>query len=112
VGSRSAAQREDNGRNAHSAASDAAPFADFIGRSVERSLIIYLNAVRPDEERRGGSGYIPLREAATLCDYSQEYLSFLARTGKLDAVKFGRNWMTSREAIEAYMKSVRQPRGG
>jgi len=31
-------------------------------------------------------------------------LSLLARTGKLPAVKFERNWMTTREAIENYLK--------
>lgn len=85
---------------------DKAPFSDFIGRSVERSLIIYLNALQPDDGRRKESGYISLRDAAAICDYSQEYLSFLARTGRLDAVKFRRNWMTSREAIDAYIESV------
>jgi hypothetical protein len=31
-----------------------------------------------------------------------EYLSFLARTRKLQAVKIRRNWMTTREAIMEY----------
>ena len=46
-----------------------------------------------------------LREAADLCSYSPEYLSLLARTGKLEAVKFGRNWMTSREALNEYIEN-------
>jgi hypothetical protein len=37
---------------------------------------------------------------------SLEYLSLLARTGKLPAVKFERNWMTTREAIDTYLKKV------
>ncbi len=83
------------------------PFVDFIGRSIERSLIIYLNAIKPSDEHESGGGYISLHEATQYCDYSQEYLSLLARTGKLDAVKFGRNWMTSREAIETYIELVK-----
>lgn len=86
------------------------PFVDFIGRSIERSLIIYLNAIKLPDEHESGGGYISLQEATRYCDYSQEYLSLLARTGKLDAVKFGRNWMTSREAIETYVEKVKPER--
>jgi hypothetical protein len=32
--------------------------------------------------------------------YGQEYISLLARTGKIDAYKEGRNWLTTREAVE------------
>jgi len=88
------------------------PFVDFIGRSIERSLIIYLNAIKPPDEHESGGGYISLQEATRYCDYSQEYLSLLARTGKLDAVKFGRNWMTSREAIETYVGKTKSERKG
>jgi hypothetical protein len=47
--------------------------------------------------------YISLKEAARFCDYSQEYLSLRARRGKLKAVKFGRNWMTSKEWLDEYL---------
>lgn len=33
--------------------------------------------------------------------YSQEYLSLLARTGRLEALKRGRNWYTMPSAIGA-----------
>jgi len=42
--------------------------------------------------------------------YSQEYLSLLARTGRLEAVKRGRNWVTTRRAVEAYRVSTK-PKG-
>jgi len=80
-------------------------FVDFIGRSIERSLIIYLNSIKPEQDIQAHQGYISLKEATNYCDYSLEYLSFLARTGKLPAVKFQRNWMTTREAIEEYKKN-------
>jgi len=32
--------------------------------------------------------------------YGQKYISLLARIGKIDAYKEGRNWLTTREAIE------------
>jgi hypothetical protein len=76
-------------------------FENFIGRSIERSLIIYLNSVEPDLKEN--KMFIPLKEAARYCEYSQEYLSLLARKGKIAAVKIQRNWMTTKEAIEEYL---------
>ena len=83
-------------------------FLNFIGRSIERSLIIYLNGLAPITESSTHQGYIPLKEAAEYCDYSIEYLSLLARKGLLPAVKFRRNWMTTREAIDNYVKEKRR----
>jgi len=79
---------------------------NFIGRSIERSLVIYLDSVTPANEKKEHQGYISLKEATNYCNYSLEYLSLLARTGKLPAIKFERNWMTTREAIENYLKKV------
>jgi Fic family protein len=78
------------------------PYDDFIGRSIERSLIIYLNSIEPNqnEERM----FINLKEAAQYCSYSQEYLSLLARKGRIAAVKINKDWMTTKEAIEEYIK--------
>ena len=50
--------------------------------------------------------FISLQEAVKLCEHSQEYLSLRARQGKLKAVKFGRNWVTKKEWLEAYMASA------
>jgi hypothetical protein len=50
--------------------------------------------------------WISLREAAESTPYSQEYLSLLARTGRIEAVKRGRVWYTSRTAVEEYRKSI------
>lgn len=78
---------------------DVKPFINFIGYCVNRSLDIYLSAFRK------GMEYISLAEAAKATPYSQDYLSLLARKGKIDAVKLGRNWMTTKKAISDYMKS-------
>jgi hypothetical protein len=51
--------------------------------------------------------WIPLRQAAQNTRYSQEYLSLLARTGRLEAVKRGRVWYTTRRALDAYRQSLR-----
>lgn len=84
-------------------------FLNFVGKAIERSLIIYLNAItQPDEEHYEKQGYIPLKDAAKYCEYSQEYLSFLARTGRLSAVKFNRNWMTTRNAVEEYIRNMKR----
>jgi len=50
--------------------------------------------------------YISLQEATEYCDYSQEYLSLRARQGKLKSVKFGRNWMTTGEWLNDYIKKT------
>ena len=49
--------------------------------------------------------YISLQIASQHCDYSQEYLSLRARQGKLKSVKFGRNWVTTKEWLEEYLKN-------
>jgi Fic family protein len=81
-------------------------YHDFIGRSIERSLIIYLNSIKPDLNEK--QGYISLQEATKYCDYSQEYLSLLARKGKLTAIKINKNWVTTREAVEDYMSNLKK----
>ena len=48
-------------------------------------------------------GYISLAEATKTSPYSQEYLSLLARQGKLQAKKFGRNWYITSEALNDYL---------
>lgn len=80
---------------------------NFVGRAVERSLNIYLEAATPqvgptDKE----DAWIPLREAASGSPYSQEYLSLLARNGRLEAIKRGRNWFTTRKAVQEYIQSL------
>ncbi len=85
------------------------PLVNLVGRAVERSLSLYLEAVTPqtaplpDEER-----WLSLREAAEGTPYSQEYLSLLARTGRLEAIKRGRNWYTTAAAIGRYRQSLRR----
>ena len=85
-------------------------FFNFIGRSVERSLLIYLNALKSKNDTEDRYGYISLQEASKLCDYGIEYLSYLARTGRLSAVKINRNWMTTREALMDYVEKVNRNR--
>ncbi len=83
------------------------PLVNFVGRAVERSLTLYIEACTPQTAPLPVEDeWLPLREAAELTPYSQEYLSLLARTGKLEAIKRGRNWVTTRQALERYLESV------
>lgn len=81
------------------AENDISPFANFVAKAVERSLDIYLDSLGTSAKE-----YFTLADAAKLSKngYSQEYLSLLARTGKIGAVKFGRNWKITKEALEEY----------
>lgn len=83
-------------------------YFNFIGRTVERSLLIYLNALKSGNDKEDRYGYISLREASKICEYGIEYLSYLARTGRLRAVKMGRNWLTTREALADYIENTKR----
>jgi len=72
------------------------PFVNFIARSIERSLNLYLSAI-------GRREVITLEEASKATGHSQEYLSLLARKGSIDAFKIGRKWMLTKLALEDYM---------
>jgi excisionase family DNA binding protein len=46
---------------------------------------------------------ISLKEAAAQFAISQSHLQLLARTRRLRAVKMGRDWFTTAEAVAAYL---------
>lgn len=46
---------------------------------------------------------ISLSEAAAIADLTPEHLALLARRGRLRARKIGRDWLTSRAAVEEYL---------
>lgn len=84
------------------------PLVNFVGRAVERSLTLYLEASTPKMKRPlPDEQWIPLAKAAAGSPYTQEYLSLLARQGRLEAIKRGRVWYTTRKAVKAYRDSVR-----
>jgi Fic family protein len=76
---------------------------NFIARSVERALDIYLHALEEPE-------LLSLAEASELSPYSHEYLSLLARKGIIGAFKKGRNWYITREDLNRYVKSIEAKR--
>ncbi len=76
-------------------------------QALERSLNIYLNAL-PDSNN-------DYQEISNIVNepeitYSQEYVSLLARQGKIDAYKEGRNWLTSKQAVLNYIKGRKRKR--
>ena len=51
--------------------------------------------------------FISLADAAKYCKcYSQDYLSLRARQGKLRSVKLGRNWVTTQQWVDEYLRTV------
>jgi len=77
---------------------DYKPFVLLMAISIERSLDLYLRAIKEEKEE----GLEPLSKIAKKTIYSQEYLSLLARQGKLSATKQGREWYSSLKAIKEY----------
>lgn len=75
------------------------PLIKLVAQAVEKSLNVYLNAV---DSGQGKKKLLLLSELAKKTPYSEKYLNLLARSGKLDAHKDGRNWMSSVEAVRDY----------
>jgi len=75
------------------------PLIKFVAQAVEKSLNIYLNAI---DEVFGKKKLLLLSELAKKTPYSEKYLNLLARTGRLDAHKEGRNWLSSVDAVREY----------
>jgi hypothetical protein len=81
---------------------------DFVGRALERSLNLYLEACVPAlSSQAAEEKWIPLREAVEATPYSQEYLSLLARIGRLEATRRGRVWFTTRQTVKTNRMSLR-----
>lgn len=73
----------------------------FIAQAAVRALNIYLDTLSSSADK---PRFISLSKATQFCSYSQEYLSKLAKEGRLDSHKQNRNWVTSKEAVEEYIK--------
>jgi hypothetical protein len=48
--------------------------------------------------------FISLAEAAAISGFTIKHLGLLARRGSLRAKKIGRNWVTTRRAVEEYVR--------
>lgn len=72
-------------------------------QAIERSLNIYINVLP-----KNYTEYEPIANIVSEPEvpYGMEYISLMARTGKINAYKEGRNWLTSKkDVMEHYHKS-------
>ena len=82
-----------------------ARLVNFVARACERSMRLHVETGTVVRERPPVYDlWVPLARAAQGTPYSQEYLSLLARTGKLAAKKHGRNWVSTRAAVREYQE--------
>ena len=72
-----------------------------IAQAADRSLTIFLNSLEDTT-----ADFEPISNIVQEPEipYGQEYLSLLARRGKIEAYKEGRVWYTSKKSIEQYLK--------
>jgi Fic family protein len=77
-------------------------------QAQERSLNIYLSSL-PDNDYDFQEISMIVSEPNST-PYGQEYISLLARQGKIDAHKEGRNWFTTKKAIEEYINNRKRKR--
>lgn len=80
------------------------PFLIYIARCVEQTLDLYLisDSKKPKEK------LLPLSELANNTPHSADYWSLLARKGRIDAIKEGKTWKTSRKILEAYLEEQKK----
>ena len=80
------------------------PLANIIGEAVEGGLDLYLEAcaATPDD------AYQPLSELAPLSGYSVDYLGWLIRQGRVEAVKRRGRWYSTKAAVEQYKAGVEE----
>ena len=78
-------------------------------QALERSLDIYLSAYPSESLEDDYQNISDIVEEPDI-PYGQEYVSLLARQGKIDAYKEGRNWLTSKTAVKEYIQNRERKR--
>lgn len=73
----------------------------FVAQAVERSINIYLGAIQSEPSK--DDQFVLLSQLAKTGRFSEKYLNLLARSGKLEAHKEGRNWLSSKNALKEYL---------
>lgn len=78
-----------------------------IARAADRSLGIYLSNLEDYADE-----YVPIADLVedAVLPYGQEYISLLARQGKIDSYKEGRIWYTRPAAIKEYIDNRKRER--
>ncbi len=80
------------------------PLLNLVGQAVEAGLDFYLDAcnARPDEH------YQQLAVLARTTGHDPNYLGLLARQSKLEAVKRGGRWYSTRAALQTYQDQAQE----
>ncbi len=78
-------------------------------QAIERTLNIYLSVLPSNDNDYDIISNI-VSEPQEVYGFSQEYISLLARQGKIDAYKEGKNWFTSKKAIQDYIDNRKRNR--
>jgi len=73
------------------------PIIQFVGRALERSLGLYMEAVPVLQD-----DLLTLAEAEKVSPYTRHYLGVMARRGVIPAFKLKRNWMIFKKALKKY----------
>lgn len=76
------------------------PFLIYVSRCVEQTLDLYLAPKKPSKKEE----FLPLAKLTSGTPYSAEYLSLLARKGRIDAIKEGKTWKSTKKIISTYLK--------
>ncbi len=79
-----------------------------VAQSVERAMNIYLKVIKPGKS--ANEKLVPLSALTKKSGFSEKYLNLLARSGKLEAHKEGRLWLSSQKAAEAYLNNRERKR--
>lgn len=77
---------------------------EFLAQNITRSLNVYLNILKPSQKEK--DKLLSLAELSKYCNYSPAYLKKLALNNKIEAVKKGRNWYSSKKAVKEYVESI------
>lgn len=75
---------------------DIDPFTMYVARCVEQTLDLFLQENEKQE-------LLPLSELAIGTPHSADYWSLLARKGRIDAIKKGKTWLTTKKVISSYV---------
>ena len=78
------------------------PLVRFTAQAIERSLNIYLKVLSSKNKKVAPE--VSLSQLAQKTRFSAKYLNLLARQGKLDAYKKGRDWITTKKALQDYLE--------
>ena len=55
------------------------------------------------------SEWISVKEAAEITGYTEGHLRYLLGKGKVEGRKFGRDWFTTKEALQKYIDTNPRP---